>query len=220
MKVTCTGTSRVRKILEGLAMTEKENPAVKPRKKKKWDEYKEKIPLAWRFCQREVEKGTEFRQAELKAVKRVYPGDKNSSTTLNVWKKYGLWPPSEEILKGGIDRDDESNNQGKNGLTVITGGGQKKLKSLKKHTDSSGHIPDLSEKQILLGIRKILDSIEVHHKEWTGGRFKKYSTIKTKVFAGRLPVDLLNEIHKFKGSNTYHLERALRLYEMVMGVKD
>ncbi|MGO9121433.1 MAG: hypothetical protein ACLQPD_27960 [Desulfomonilaceae bacterium] len=45
---------------------------------------------------------------------------------------------------------------------------------------------------------------------------KKYSSVKTKVFAGRLPVDLLNEIHRFKGSNTYHLERALRLYVMVM----
>ncbi len=49
---------------------------------------------------------------------------------------------------------------------------------------------------------------------------KKYSTVKIKVFAGRLPVDLLNEFHKFKGSNTYHLERALRLYAMVMGLKE
>ena len=49
---------------------------------------------------------------------------------------------------------------------------------------------------------------------------KKYSTTKTRVFAGCLPVDLLNEIHKFKGSNTYHLERALRLYVKIMGAKD
>ncbi len=35
----------------------------------------------------------------------------------------------------------------------------------------------------------------------------------------RLPVDLLNEIHRFKGSNTYHLERALRLYVKVMKEK-
>ena len=68
--------------------------------------------------------------------------------------------------------------------------------------------------------RKILDSIEVDHEEWTGGRMKKYSTIKTRVFAGRLPVDPLNGIHQFKGSNTFHLERALRLYVKVMGAKD
>ncbi len=49
---------------------------------------------------------------------------------------------------------------------------------------------------------------------------KKYSTTKTRVFAGCLPVDLLNEIHEFKGSNTYHLERALRLYVKIMGAKD
>ncbi len=65
----------------------------------------------------------------------------------------------------------------------------------------------------------MLDSIEVHHKEWTGGRLKGYATIKTRVFAGSLPVGRLNEIHKFKGSNTYHLERALELYVKVMGAK-
>jgi len=42
--------------------------------------------------------------------------------------------------------------------------------------------------------------------------------LKKRVFAGRLPVDLMNEIHKFRGSNTYHLERALRLYVLVMGM--
>jgi len=32
-------------------------------------------------------------------------------------------------------------------------------------------------------------------------------------------MDLLNEIHKFKENNTYHLERALRLYVKVMDAK-
>lgn len=201
-------------------MAENERPPVKPRKLKKWDAYAEKIPLAWRFRQREIERGTDPKKAELKAVKLVYPGDKNSSTTLNVWKKYGLWPPTEEMLDSGDVEGPESRNQGKNGLTVIRGGGDKKLQSLKARTDGSGRTLDLSEKEILRGARKVLESIEVHHKEWTGGRLKKYSTVKTKVFAGRLPVDLLNEIHKFKGSNTYHLERALRLYVLVMGMKD
>ena len=43
---------------------------------------------------------------------------------------------------------------------------------------------------------------------------------QNKCFAGRLPVELLNEIHKSKGSIAYHLERALRLYVKVMGAKD
>jgi hypothetical protein len=67
------------------------------------------------------------------------------------------------------------------------------------------------ERVVLQEARRILDSMEVHHKEWAGGRMKKYSTSKTRIFAGCLPVNLLNETHKFKGSNTYHLERALRL---------
>jgi hypothetical protein len=202
-------------------MTEKENPSVKTRKLKKSDEYQKTVPRAWKIYEQEIAKGADPREASLRAVKMVYPGDKNSSTTLRIWKKYGLWPPSEEMLSGkssGVGG--ESRNQSKNGLTVISGGGKKKLTSLKEHSENGRHASDLSEKLILQGVRRILESIEVHHKEWTGGRLKKYSTMKTRVFAGRLPVDLLNEIHRFKGSYTYHLERALRLYVMVMGVKD
>ena len=97
-------------------MTEKENPPVKQRKLKKMDEYREKLLPAWRFYQRAIEKGTDPRKAELQAVKRVYPSDKNSSTTLSVWKKYGLWPVTEEMLSSGIFGEEVSNNQGRNGL--------------------------------------------------------------------------------------------------------
>jgi len=191
-------------------MTEKENPPVKQRKLKKIDEYLGKIPVAWRFYQREIERRTDQRKAELWAVKKVYPGDRNSSTTLRIWREYNLWPPSEGILSGATG-EGESRFQGKNGLKVITGPGR-----VRRPIDAE----ELSEKEILRRVAKILDSIEVHHKEWTGGRLKKYSLIKTRIIAGRLPVDLLNEMHKFRGSNTYHLERALRLYVKVMGAKD
>ncbi len=201
-------------------MEEKETPLVKQRKLKKMDEYREKLLPAWRFYQREIEKGIDPRKAELQAVKRVYPGDKNSSTTLNIWKKYGLWPVTEEMLSSAIFGEEHSRNQNRNGLSVISGRGAKKLRKLKDPSENGYIESDLSEKEILQGMRKILDTIQVHHKEWTGGRMKKYSMIKTRVFAGRLPVDLLNEIHRFKGSNTYHLERALRLYVRVMGAKE
>ncbi len=107
-------------MLKGTTMTENGNPPVEHRKLKKWDEYKKTILRATKIYENEITKGTDPRKAELRAVKKVYPGYKNSSTSLNLWKKYSL--------------------------------------------------------------------------------------IKTRVFAGRLPVDLLNEIHKFKGSNTYHLK--------------
>jgi hypothetical protein len=199
-------------------MTDNKNPLIKPRKLQKIDEYKAKIPVAWRHYQREIQKGTETRKAELKAVKALYPKDKNSSSTLNTWKKNGLWPPSEA--------QKESAPRNKNGLTVINGrsSGQRKigLSDLLKESlpNPTPHPPELSEKEILKRALKILDTIQVHEKEWTGGRTKKYAILKKRVFAGRLPVDLLNEIHKFKGSNTYHLERALRLYVKVMGVQD
>jgi hypothetical protein len=205
-----------RKKAKGFFMEEKENQPVKQRKLKKWEEYMDKIPLAWRFYQREVEKGAEPRKAELKAVKLVYPRDKNSSTTLNMWKKYGLWPAPEEILSGGIFGEEQSRNQNRNGLSVIGGGGSNKLKRPKDPSENDHTQSELSEKEILQRVRKILDSIEVHHREWTGGRNRKYSTFKTRVIAGRLPIEVINQINQFKGSKTFHLERALRLYAMIM----
>ncbi len=189
----------IREKSEGFVMEEKETPFVKQRKLKKVDEYIEVIPRAWKIYQHELAKGTDPRKAELKAVKKVYPGDKNSSTTLNVWKKYGLWPATKEMRSGGIFGEEDSRNQNRNGLSVIIGGGSKRIKRLKGPSENGYLESELSEKEILRGVRKILDSIQVHHREWTGGRFKKYSMTKTRVIAGRLPVDLLNEIHKFKG---------------------
>src|SRR5208283_5271621 len=102
-------------------MTEKETQPVKPRKLQKIDEYRKKIPIAWRHYQREIKKGTDPRKAELKAVKAVYPKDKNSSSTLRTWKTNGLWPPSEA--------QKVSAPSNRNGLSVIEGGnaGQRKL---------------------------------------------------------------------------------------------
>jgi hypothetical protein len=65
-------------------------------------------------------------------------------------------------------------------------------------------------------VYKILESIEVYEKEWTGGGRKKRSTVKTRIFGGRIPTAPINEIHEFRGNNAYHLERALRLYVKVM----
>ena len=120
------------------------------------------------------------------------------------------------MLNSGIFGEEVSNNQSRNGLSVITGGATKRFKRLKDPSEDGYLEGDLSEKDILRGMRKILEAIEVHHKEWTGGRNRKYSMLKTRVIAGRLPVDLINQINRFKGSKTFHLERALRLYLRVM----
>lgn len=203
-------------------MEDKDASPVRLRKLKKMDEYKEKIPIAWGFYQRELKLGEDESKAELKAIKTAYPGDKNSSTTLKMWKQYGLWPPSPELIEvkePETGSGKESRNQMEPRLTVISGNGIKKRKILREHVDSAASKKGLSEEEILRKVRAILETIEVHHKEWTGGRRKKYSTIKTRVFAGRLPTDLINELHKFEGSNTYHLERALRLYVKVMEAK-
>jgi len=54
-------------------------------------------------------------------------------------------------------------------------------------------------KEILKGVRKILDTIWVYEKEWTGGKRKKRATVKTRIFGGRIPNELINAIHGFRG---------------------
>jgi hypothetical protein len=60
-----------------------------------------------------------------------------------------------------------SKNQGRNGLAAISGGGTKRIKRLKDPSESGYLESELSEKEILQGVRGILESIEVHHREWT-----------------------------------------------------
>ncbi len=88
----------------------------------------------------------------------------------SIWKKYGLWSLTEETLSGGISGEEQSGNQNRNGLSVIRGGGIKRLKSLKEQPENGHRDYELSEKEILQRVGQILDNIEVHHREWTGGR--------------------------------------------------
>ncbi len=95
-------------------------------------------------------------------------------------------------------------------------GGSKKLKSLKGHSENGHDECELSEKMILQGVRKILDEIEVHRREYGGQKPQIFSSYKTRVIAGRMPVEVINQINRMKGSKTFHLERALRLYVKAM----
>ena len=73
---------------------------LKLRKLKKWEEYRHILLGRGRSISMNSQAANDPREAELRAVKMVYPGDKNSSTTLRIWKKYRLWPPSEKMLSG------------------------------------------------------------------------------------------------------------------------
>lgn len=89
------------------------------------------------------------------------------SEALNIWKKYGLWAPPEEMLSGRAVGNEESRNQGKNGPTVISGGGKKRFKASKVSSENGYGDPELSGKEILKRVRNILGTIGVYHKEWT-----------------------------------------------------
>jgi hypothetical protein len=72
------------------------------------------------------------------------------------------------------------------------------------------------EKEVLQKFVQVLNGIEVHEKEWTGGRHKKTATVRSRILAGRLPEPIVEEVQRLKGSLTDNLERAIRLYLLVL----
>jgi hypothetical protein len=97
-------------------------------------------------------------------------------------------------------------------LTVINGGVNKKIRLARKRPINSKERLDLTEEEILKEASKILDGMPVRKRDITGTRKKRLSTVKTKIIAGRMPTELINELRALGGSNTSHLEKALIFY--------
>ena len=55
-------------------------------------------------------------------------------------------------------------------IWVIPGGGSKKLKSPKEHSERGRPEFEVSGKEILQGVRKVLDAIEVHYTNASSNR--------------------------------------------------
>jgi hypothetical protein len=76
------------------------------------------------------------------------------------------------------------------------------------------------EKITRQAIREIHEEINERPKEWTGSRAKKEKEHKTKPIAARLPLEIVEELMKRKGSITQHIEVALRLYLRVLHIDE
>jgi len=101
-------------------------------------------------------------------------------------------------------------------LTVINGGANKKIRLAKKRPANSVERLELTEEEVLREAFKILQGLPVRKRQLTGTRGKRLSTVKTKILAGRMPTDLINELRSLKGSYSEHLERALKFYVKVI----
>jgi hypothetical protein len=101
-------------------------------------------------------------------------------------------------------------------LTVINGGANKKIRLTKKRPSNSLERIELTEEEILKEALKILESMPVRKRDITGTRSKRLSTVKTKILAGRMPTELINELRALGDSTTSHIERALRIYLKIL----
>lgn len=112
-------------------------------------------------------------------------------------------------------REQDAHSAARDHLKVINGVGEQR--TLKKGGQAVIHErTGISQEDALVGARTILEKIQTREKEYTGGCYKKMSTVKTKIVGARLPVDLINELNRLGGSKTYHLERAVRLYLKIL----
>lgn len=132
------------------------------------------------------------------AVRNLWPiytdkgGRHNTSRvhTFRLWEKRGLWPPSKAEL------------------TEATKTGWIRTRAVPK--------PLHSDRNAVERGRQLLTTMTERNKEWTGGRMRKETSIRTKIIAARVPVDLIDQIRALRGTKTEHLEKAIRLYLEVL----
>jgi hypothetical protein len=149
---------------------------------------------------------------ENEALGKVFPKDRNRTSKLGRWTAAGLWPvPESELMEASAQEAEPGK--------VETEGEPKQETGLESSVNIVTQCID-NEAELLEKIRAMLDTIEPAERPVGATAKGRYSPLKTKLVALRLPVTLNDELGALGGLKSRHIEKALMLYLKAMkGVK-
>ncbi len=167
-------------------------------------------------------KGGEQDKAESEAVKTVLKDHPHASEALEIWKRCGVW--SAESGRHTEDYQDEpSMSRDSPGLSESASGNTKERKP-EGRPRTSQDIPDMSQddlgitrEEIMAQLRALLADITVEERKWFGkATGKAPEEDKFLPIGAKLPPELVLQFKNLPGRYAHHLERALKLYLMVL----
>jgi len=154
-----------------------------------------------------VSTGIEPHKAESEAVKTVLKDYPHASEALEIWKRCGAWSeaffqPEEEF--GEVPSKTTRQPQERPSITGNI---------LRKPEAASG----VPREQIMAQLRSLLAEISVEERKWFGkATGKAPEEDKFLPIGAKLPPHLVLKFKSLTGRYAHHMERALKLYLMVL----
>ena len=143
-----------------------------------------------------VSQGTQPAKAESDAVKTVLKDYPHATEALEIWKRCGVWATESS-------RFTEANQVKRRMAREIPGMPQADF--------------GITREEIMAQLRALLAEIDIQERKWWGkATGKAPEGEKLEPIGAKLPPDLVLEIKNLPGRMAHHLERALKLYLMVL----
>ncbi len=170
-----------------------------------------------------VSKGIAQDKAESEAVEIVLKDYPHASEALEIWRRCGVWlTESSRFAEAYQVKPRMSKDVPGISETASTRAGEKR--KLQDRPRTSWDVPGMSQSDVKLTrdecmaqLRALLAEIDIQERKWWGkATGKAPEGEKLEPIGAKLPPELVLDIKSLGGRIAHHLERALKLYLMVL----
>ncbi len=181
------------------------------------------IKEAWETFSASLSEGIEQDTAELEALTTALKDYPHPAEALEIWKRCGVWraeparPTEEHREEPSLSTDDP----GTSGYSSRRSGRSKS----QDRPRTSQDIPGMSQadfgitsEEIMAQLRAMLAETTIEERKWFGkATGKAPEEEKFLQIGAKLPPDLVMQFKNLPGRYAHHIEKALKLYLMILG---
>jgi hypothetical protein len=173
-----------------------------------------------------LSEGIEEDEAELRVVKTVLKDYPHPAEALEIWKRCGVWS-AEPIRQTGAYREEPSKSEESLGDTEAASSTTKSRRSqaspsTSKDTPGTSQADfGLSREEVVSQLRAVLARIDIDERKWWGkatGKAPKGE--KLEPIGGKISPEVVAQVKNLGGRISHHLEKALKLYLMILGASE
>jgi hypothetical protein len=181
------------------------------------------IRESWESFQTSLSEGMGQDKAELDAVKIVLKDYPHPTEALKIWKRCGVWS-AESVRHTEEYLEEPSKSKARPSVSEAASRMTEKDRRTQDNPRTPKDIPDMSQadsgttrEEIMAQLRALLAEIPVEERKWFGkATGKAPEEDKFLQIGAKLPPEVVLEIRSLPGRIAHHLERALKLYLMVL----
>lgn len=182
------------------------------------------IKEGWETFSAFLSEGIEQDEAESEAVKTVLQDYPHSAEALEIWKICGVW--SAESVRHTEDyseepsmsKDHPRDSEASSRMTEEERKPQDRPRTSQDTLGMSHADFGITREEIMAQLRALLAEITVEERKWFGkATGKAPEEEKFLQIGAKLPPDLVMQFKNLPGRYAHHIEKALKLYLMILG---